>query len=152
MYDNKKLEAAVTAWLEQHCEVGFGQVYSMELYTDFESYLRETKALQAGPGITAFGRTLTTKGFGRKRVNGLQYVTGLELKDPVKVAEQRRLASIERGQEAEAERKKARRSIVASVSRQKNSTVQESDVDERMRLESKERNINAGIAKGDCEE
>lgn len=152
MYDNEKLEAAVTAWLESRCEVGFGQVYSVELYTDFEAFLRETKALQASPGITAFGRTLTTKGFGRKRVNGLQYVTGLELKAPVQVDPQRRAASIERGQEAEAERKKARRSIVASVSRKKNTTLQESEVDKRMRMESKERIAAAGLSTGDCEE
>ena len=144
-YDNKKLEAAVGKWLTKHCDVGYGEVYSGALQRSFEGFLHVTGALQSSPGDVAFGREMTRRGFGRKRKNGLQYMTGLVLKDPVGDVFVRRYQKqgdpeAKAAQSRDDRRKKARKNISARIRRIKNTDA----VEKRVKLETKKRNMDAG--------
>jgi hypothetical protein len=147
MHDNAKLEKAVAKWLKKNCIEGFGQVYSRALMADFEEFLRKTKLLQASPGITAFGIELNRLGFGRKRVNGLQYVTGLELKEIRQVKPARQARSQVRANKSEVERKQRVKKVKASVNSKIKRTTAVDEVDKRMKAESKKHNQSAANLK-----
>lgn len=144
-YDNTKLIAAIEGWLTERCKVGYGQVYSGALQADFEDYCAETGALKATPGVIAFGRELNKKGFGRKRVAGLQYMTGLELnhlpKHVVERRQKRTTAVIEKSISA---RKKRESQVKSNVKKTIKRAKGEDAVKRRMKLETKERNVAAG--------
>ena len=147
MYDNTKLVKTIKAWLKSRCNVGYGQVYTAALLADFENYCRDTGALKASPGFSAFGREMTKLGFGRKRVAGLWDMTGLELKKHIQVSQRRRKSSLKSGEKSETGRKnrasKKRANIAAKIKRAKG----DSAVVARMKKESKKTNIAAGEPK-----
>ncbi len=146
-YDSTKLIAAIESWLTERCKVGYGQVYSGALQADFENYCAKTGALKASPGVIAFGREMNKKGFGRKRVNGLQYMTGLELKNPPKHVVERRQKRTTAVIEKSISAQKKRASQVKENVKRKIKRARDGDaVKKRMKLESKERNIAAGKA------
>ncbi len=144
-HDSTKLIAAIEGWLTKRCKVGYGQVYSGALQADFEDYCRETGALKASPGCIAFGREMNVKGFGRKRVAGLQFMTGLELKNPPKhfVARhhKRTLEKIEKSISGQKKRaSQVKQNVKKKIKRAKGHDA----VKKRMKLETKERNVAAG--------
>ncbi len=144
-YDNKKLIAAIESWLADRCKVGYGQVYSAALQADFEDYCAKTGAIKSSPGVIAFGREMTKKGFGRKRVSGLQYMTGIELINPpehiIERRQKRTAAAIEKSiSESKKREGLLKNNIAKKVKRARNNDA----VERRMKLETKERNVAAG--------
>ncbi len=144
-YDSTKLIAAIEGWLTKRCNVGYGQVYSGALQLDFEDYCRETGALKATPGAVAFGREMTKKGFGRKRVAGLQYITGLELNHlPKHVVERRHKRTTETIEKSISESKTRAVQLKQNVAKKVKRVRGDAAVKKRMKLETKDRNIAAG--------
>lgn len=145
MYDNEKLDKALDQWLRECCEVGFGQVYSRALLMSFEVFVAREKLLQASPGMTAFGAALTRRGFGRKRVNGLQWRTGLVLKTPpAPVEEARHSPDPEKVKAVEKQIRSRKTEVKKKVQTAAEKAKDKDEVRRRMREESKDRNIAAG--------
>ena len=115
MYDDKKLKAAVDAWVKENTELGYGQHYTRDLLQDFENFLYKTKMLQASPGVVAFGRQLNRIGLGTRRVSGKTYRTGIALKAAPSPTEGVRYAPTKR----RAKTSKATRSRVKNSVRKK---------------------------------
>jgi hypothetical protein len=144
-YDQKKLSSAINKWLKKRCNVGYGQVYFGVLLADFEEFCAETGALQATPGHSVFGEALTKMGFERKRVNGLQYVTGLDMKNPPKiVVENRRAQSFVSGEVAEDERQDRAKEAQDAVQSELDTVRDDAAVKRRMKKETKARLQEAG--------
>lgn len=143
-YDNTKLQIAVGGWLEAKCTVGYGQVYAMELLASFENYCRETSALKASPGIIAFSREMNRREFGRKRISGLQYMTGLELIERVPVEERRLSRAIATGKRYEHERAELEAAMKSEVDVALDEIQEADEVAMRMLAETKERIAGAG--------
>lgn len=144
-YDHSKFEAAVTGWLATCCKVGYGQVYSGELLQSFENYLRETAALKSTPGMNAFSKEMNRREFGRKRVAGLQYMTGLELLVPIpNVVEQRLGRGIETGLKFEQDRKIREAATKDFIQAELDAKAERKAVKQRMKQETRERIANAG--------
>ena len=144
MSRKSELRDAVGEWLKDYCSVGFGDVYCRELLLSFEQWLHNNAILQTSPGMPAFSKEMNCRGFGRKRVSGLQHITGLKLVVPVvgDVKEMRLARAMTRAKKSERIRQKREASVKASI----NAIVSEvQDMDKvrlRMREETKERNIN----------
>lgn len=96
VYDNTKFHIAFDRWLDERVDVGFGRVYTGDLLEDFVDFCRETKALKASPGRVIFGKRMRERGFERRKVAGVTYWTGLELKNQRQVAPVRYAPTVER--------------------------------------------------------
>jgi hypothetical protein len=147
-YDNTTLNEALDKWLKKRCNVGYGQVYCGDLQADFEDYCRQTGAMKASPGMIVFGREMTLKGFGRKRVNGMQYMTGLELKNPRHTTERRRVKRTQSSVKADEERKARRADVKKKISAEVKKVKGDPAVKRRMKMETKQRAIDAGKVDG----
>lgn len=142
-YDDTKLQAAVGAWLEACCSVGYGQVYSAALQKSFEDWLATSHALKCTPGMIAFGKELNRRGFECKRHAGLQYRTGLSLivmvTDVVERRQQRTIAVISKLEDERKLRAAAKRS---EISAEVDAAKARKAVKRRMKKETKERALN----------
>ena len=143
-HDNTKLIKAINKWLKKNCEVGFGHVYCAALLEDFEEFCSKTGAMKASPGNSAFGREMYLKGFGKKRVNGLQHITGLSLKKPRRIVEHRLERSVKSGMEAAVERKSREVAAKKEIDQKVKDAKDDAAVKRRMKKETKQHAQDAG--------
>ena len=87
------------------------------------------------------------KGFGKKRINYLTHMTGLSLKKPRQVVEQRRGQSIESGEVAAVDRETREAEVKQDVAARVEDALDDDGVARRMKMETKKRAVDAG--KGD---
>jgi len=144
-HDSVKLKKAIGKWLKKCCKVGYGEVYSGAALISFENYCQDTAALKASPGRIAFGREMNLLGFGRKRIKGLVYITGLTLKKPPEnvVARRNRFPN-EVGEKSTTEREDRAGKMKDKIEDEAGGVKNEDKVLARMKKETKARNITAG--------
>ena len=143
-HDSTTLVKAINKWLKKNCKVGYGHVYCGALLDDFEEFCSKTGAMKASPGHSAFGREMSIKGFGRRRVNGLQHITGLVLKKSRRVVEHRTERSVQSGVEAAVERKSRQKDVEAQVKGAVKDARDDAAVKRRMKKETKQHAQDAG--------
>jgi hypothetical protein len=114
------------------------------LLEDFEEFCSKTGAMKASPGHSAFGREMYLKGFGKKRVNGLQHITGLTLKKPRRIVEHRLERSVQSGMDAAVERKSREKLAKKDIAALVKDARDDDAVARRMKQETKKHAQDAG--------
>lgn len=82
VYDNTKMDAAITKWIKRDCRQCPGETYAGDLLESFEKYCSRTGALKSSPGRVAFGKALRRRDFDKRKVCGLTYWAGLVIAKP----------------------------------------------------------------------
>lgn len=139
-YDNTKLNAAFTRWIDECCVLTLGGTYSGDLLDSFEDFCAKTGMLKRSPGRVAFGRELARLGLEKYKDTGMTHWAGIKLKNPPANSRFRlQAATITRmereGKEREARQIARRQTRQAEFDRQQ--TEQSALVKERMEAETK---------------